>query len=373
MADLPQSYPVDNYNLAPQMEPQVPPETQVGLKARWDSFLSNPDNRAALFQFGISALQPIGVGQSLLGHLGQAAGMAGETVAERSQQRAEAAQVSLNRKLQLAELGLRSQDMAGDEAFRAAQLGISKEELRQRERGIDIDQQNADTALLRAERDTSPEGLTASRRLSAREKALAAWQEARANITFGGEDPGPWEDYWYNYQVQIGLDPDEENADVTSSSADSAVTGSELVAAPQTAKTIVAGPPPAPMSTNVPLDLRGGATLTAPSPAVAPIVQQMAQEVPANTTLRNAAGSVPVAGKITAEEFKAQRPTQWAQLQVMLGSPDPQMRAVGREMLGKISRFIADPDKLAVGQPMGGTVRAEPAPATQVRAKGLMQ
>src|SRR5262245_56997727 len=47
------------------------------VRNAWDGFLSNPDNQAALIQFGISLMQPMGFGQTPMGHLGQAIGSAG--------------------------------------------------------------------------------------------------------------------------------------------------------------------------------------------------------------------------------------------------------------------------------------------------------
>lgn len=71
-------------------EPRPPAEVQPGtvpqpaqaegsdVAGAWRNWLTNPENRASLMQFGASMLQPIGVGQSQAGHFGQALGQAGE-------------------------------------------------------------------------------------------------------------------------------------------------------------------------------------------------------------------------------------------------------------------------------------------------------
>lgn len=48
------------------------------LSQEWKTWLDDPQNKAALMQFGISLMQPVGLGQSALGHLGQAVGAGGE-------------------------------------------------------------------------------------------------------------------------------------------------------------------------------------------------------------------------------------------------------------------------------------------------------
>src|SRR5688572_16624188 len=64
--------------------------SKPGLGDRWRNWMAQPSNRAALLQFGISMMQPIGVGQSPIGHLGQAIGQGAQ--AQGRQQQAEIAQ-----------------------------------------------------------------------------------------------------------------------------------------------------------------------------------------------------------------------------------------------------------------------------------------
>lgn len=54
------------------------PAAGPGLMDQWNSFLSKPGNTAAVVQAGLNMMQPIGVGQSVLGHMAQAVGAGGE-------------------------------------------------------------------------------------------------------------------------------------------------------------------------------------------------------------------------------------------------------------------------------------------------------
>src|SRR4051812_30369344 len=44
----------------------------------WDDWLQRPGNRTALLQMGINLMQPVGIGQTPFGQIGQAIGAAGE-------------------------------------------------------------------------------------------------------------------------------------------------------------------------------------------------------------------------------------------------------------------------------------------------------
>jgi len=48
------------------------------LKKMWDSWTSHPENNAALINFGLQMMQPRGMGQSAMGHFGQAIGAGAE-------------------------------------------------------------------------------------------------------------------------------------------------------------------------------------------------------------------------------------------------------------------------------------------------------
>ena len=61
--------------------PNPSPREQEDIAGQWRSWIDNPGNRAALMQFGIAALQPVGLGQTPLGHLGNAIGAGAEASA----------------------------------------------------------------------------------------------------------------------------------------------------------------------------------------------------------------------------------------------------------------------------------------------------
>lgn len=48
------------------------------LGKMWDSWTSHPENNAAMINFGLQLMQPLGPGESQLGHFGRAIGAAGE-------------------------------------------------------------------------------------------------------------------------------------------------------------------------------------------------------------------------------------------------------------------------------------------------------
>lgn len=75
------------------VNPNPDPSTFATLKGQWDQFLADPKGRGALASFGLALMQPVGVGQSTVGHVGQAIGNAGEAVQEantRDQKQSEA-------------------------------------------------------------------------------------------------------------------------------------------------------------------------------------------------------------------------------------------------------------------------------------------
>jgi hypothetical protein len=64
----------DPYSFAPQ-----PAQSQDNdVAGQWRNFLADNNNRAALLQFGLSMMQPMDVGQSAVGQLGQSIGEVGE-------------------------------------------------------------------------------------------------------------------------------------------------------------------------------------------------------------------------------------------------------------------------------------------------------
>lgn len=64
--------------LRPSDRPATDPGKSMGdLASGWNSWLDKPNNRAALMQFGIAMLQPIGFGENFGSHFGNAVGAAG--------------------------------------------------------------------------------------------------------------------------------------------------------------------------------------------------------------------------------------------------------------------------------------------------------
>lgn len=62
----------------PEVIPNPSPEQQSDIAGQWKNWMANEGNRAALMQFGIAMMQPVGLGQSPAGHVGQAIGSVGE-------------------------------------------------------------------------------------------------------------------------------------------------------------------------------------------------------------------------------------------------------------------------------------------------------
>lgn len=63
----------------PPAQAAPPPQPDVnGLAKRWNDWISTPQNRAALIQFGVALSQPIAAGQNWGGQVGAALGSAGE-------------------------------------------------------------------------------------------------------------------------------------------------------------------------------------------------------------------------------------------------------------------------------------------------------
>lgn len=132
------------------------------LAAQWNSFLSDPNGRAALLSMGLQMMQPVGLGQTPGGHLAQSIGNAGESV--RIGDKHIAAQRALDLKEQ-------SQD---------DKLLIADERNRVREMGIEARSAQADARNTRAEAGL----LNQQTRLGLAERSLNERQE-RFNRTFG--------------------------------------------------------------------------------------------------------------------------------------------------------------------------------------------
>lgn len=50
-------------------------------QGQWDDWLQRPGNRSALLQMGLQMMQPVGIGQTVGGHIAQSVGAGGEAVA----------------------------------------------------------------------------------------------------------------------------------------------------------------------------------------------------------------------------------------------------------------------------------------------------
>lgn len=61
-----------------QVTPNPTPEQQSEIAGAWKNWLGDARNRSAMMQFGISMMQPVGIGQTFAGHVGQALGSVGE-------------------------------------------------------------------------------------------------------------------------------------------------------------------------------------------------------------------------------------------------------------------------------------------------------
>lgn len=66
-----------------QVIPNPSPEQQSDLAGQWRNWIANENNRAALMQFGVGLMQPMGFGQNVAGHVGQAIGGVGELASRR--------------------------------------------------------------------------------------------------------------------------------------------------------------------------------------------------------------------------------------------------------------------------------------------------
>ena len=66
----------DNYGQPPAAPSQD--NSQPDYAGAWKSWITNPENRASMMQMGIALMQPIGLGQTPIGHFGQALGQGGE-------------------------------------------------------------------------------------------------------------------------------------------------------------------------------------------------------------------------------------------------------------------------------------------------------
>lgn len=120
----------DNYDanaMAPGQPAQPTTQQNAGpdYAGAWRSWIGNPENRAALMQMGIALMQPIGLGQTALGHVGQAIGQGGEA-ADRVRAQSER---SALQEAKTSELETRAASAETRAASAAANLGLQSENL----------------------------------------------------------------------------------------------------------------------------------------------------------------------------------------------------------------------------------------------------
>lgn len=80
----------DTYLAGPLPQDNAP---SPDLTGQWRTWMADPQNRAALLQTGLQLMQPVGLGQTVGGHVGQAIGAGGEAAGRvREEERTEAEQ-----------------------------------------------------------------------------------------------------------------------------------------------------------------------------------------------------------------------------------------------------------------------------------------
>lgn len=124
------------------------------LTSGWNDWINKPNNRAALAQFGIAMLQPMGMGEGTLSHFANAAGAAGEAsqnVTKEAQQQ-EKLDTDTTARLTTANAAETRANAAQDRALYSGQL--------QNERGLTSQLQAQ--ARARAEYDTYLKNITKS-------------------------------------------------------------------------------------------------------------------------------------------------------------------------------------------------------------------
>lgn len=94
---------------------------------QWTDFLTSPANQSMLMQFGISAMQPVGLGQTPFGALGQSIGEVGEGVDRRAQieQREELASAKI-------------EDMEAKQGVAKGNLGVRQQNANTRNKALNM-------------------------------------------------------------------------------------------------------------------------------------------------------------------------------------------------------------------------------------------
>jgi hypothetical protein len=77
------------------------------------ALFGDPESRAALLQIGLGLMQPVGLGQTPIGHIGQAIGGGGEAVGRYEKQTQEEEDAAAKREAKQRELDIRQQESTG--------------------------------------------------------------------------------------------------------------------------------------------------------------------------------------------------------------------------------------------------------------------
>lgn len=97
-------------------------------QGQWDDWLQRPGNRTALLQMGLQMMQPVGIGQTVGGHIAQGVGAGGEAVAR--QETSDLKERVADAKMQAADERLRISQQTADastlRATSAAARGANK-------------------------------------------------------------------------------------------------------------------------------------------------------------------------------------------------------------------------------------------------------
>lgn len=298
---------------------------QQGLRQQWEQFLTQPDTRAALLQFGLSMLSPMPAGQTLAGHFAQGVGMAGETVGERQRLRQEQMEADLRRQTSMADIAASRGRIAGDAADREIRregqqidretLGISRQRL-------GIEQQNADTARLEAQRGTRTGGLTENAAVDARKDAAKMYEEAkRASLDpfAPGPDPGDRKAYIDGLLREWGIPVPESSVKTKPTTSPVPAQGAPPPAGkPAPAQTTVVTPP----------SVKPGVT-TGPVPAPTPGTPPS-----------------PAAQVMTSQDWISRNPAAAQELRAGLQHADPMIRQEAARLMEILSKQITDPQSL---------------------------
>lgn len=81
------------------INPQPSPEDHAQIAGQWNDFLQDPKGRAALVNFGLALMQPVGLGQTPGGQIGQAVGFAGQGLQAQEEQERKAKETDIKSQL----------------------------------------------------------------------------------------------------------------------------------------------------------------------------------------------------------------------------------------------------------------------------------